>query len=112
MRHVSPSRGRAGSASGLDRRPAACLLVALAVQERDQAEDLLHVLVSPRERGQVDHRLHPLPGDRLGPGEFAQPGDWIVEGRRGERWPVPDDQFRRSYTRSTGAEAPRPASYL
>ena len=42
----------------------------------------------------------------------AQPGDWIVEGRRGERWPVPDDQFRRSYTRSTGPEVARPASYL
>lgn len=32
---------------------------------------------------------------------IAQPGDWVVEGRRGERWPVTDDQFRRSYTRST-----------
>ena len=42
----------------------------------------------------------------------AQPGDWIVEGRRGERWPVPDDQFRRSYTRSTSPEVARRASYL
>ncbi len=42
----------------------------------------------------------------------AQPGDWIVEGRRGERWPVPDGQFRRSYTRSTGPAAARRASYL
>jgi hypothetical protein len=30
----------------------------------------------------------------------AQPGDWVVEGARGERWPVTDDQFRRSYTAS------------
>jgi hypothetical protein len=29
---------------------------------------------------------------------IAQPGDWVVEGRRGERWPVTDGQFRRSYT--------------
>ena len=28
----------------------------------------------------------------------AEPGDWVVEGARGERWPVTDDQFRRSYT--------------
>jgi hypothetical protein len=28
----------------------------------------------------------------------ALPGDWVVEGARGERWPVTDDQFRRSYT--------------
>ena len=28
----------------------------------------------------------------------ARPGDWVVEGARGERWPVTDDQFRRSYT--------------
>jgi hypothetical protein len=41
----------------------------------------------------------------------AQPGDWIVEGRSGERWPVPDDQFRRSYA-STGPEVARPAGYL
>jgi hypothetical protein len=27
----------------------------------------------------------------------AQPGDWIVEGVHGERWPVTDDQFRRTY---------------
>jgi hypothetical protein len=42
----------------------------------------------------------------------AQPGDWIVEGRRGERWPVPDDQFRRSYAPDTDPEATRQASYL
>ena len=27
----------------------------------------------------------------------ADPGDWIVEGHRGERWPVRDSQFRHSY---------------
>ena len=36
----------------------------------------------------------------------ALPGDWVVEGARGERWPVTDDQFRRSYTT---ADAPPPA---
>jgi hypothetical protein len=30
----------------------------------------------------------------------AQPGYWIVQGPLGERWPVPDDQFRRTYTPS------------
>jgi hypothetical protein len=28
----------------------------------------------------------------------AQRGDWVVEGSRGERWPVTDSQFRRTYT--------------
>jgi hypothetical protein len=32
----------------------------------------------------------------------AQPGDWVVEGRSGERWPVSDAQFRRSYREVTG----------
>ncbi len=27
----------------------------------------------------------------------AQPGDWVVEGSGGERWPVTDDQFRLTY---------------
>lgn len=27
----------------------------------------------------------------------ADPGDWIVEGHRGERWPVRDSQFQHSY---------------
>jgi hypothetical protein len=27
----------------------------------------------------------------------ARPGDWVVEGPGGERWPVTDRQFRRSY---------------
>jgi len=26
-----------------------------------------------------------------------QPGDWVVQGRGGERWPVSDAQFRRTY---------------
>ena len=29
----------------------------------------------------------------------ATPGDWVVEGVNGERWPVSDHQFRRSYRR-------------
>lgn len=33
---------------------------------------------------------------------IAQPGDWVVEGARGERWPVTDDQFRRTYTTCDG----------
>ena len=28
---------------------------------------------------------------------IARPGDWVVEGFRGERWPVANDQFRRTY---------------
>jgi hypothetical protein len=32
----------------------------------------------------------------------ALPGDWVVEGARGERWPVTDDQFRRSYAAPAG----------
>ena len=28
---------------------------------------------------------------------IARPGDWVVEGFRGERWPVADEQFRRTY---------------
>jgi hypothetical protein len=31
----------------------------------------------------------------------ATPGDWIVEGPRGERWPVTDGQFRRGYRAGT-----------
>ena len=31
----------------------------------------------------------------------ARPGDWVVEGPRGQRWPVTDAQFRRTYTTST-----------
>ena len=32
----------------------------------------------------------------------AQPGDWVVEGRGGERWPVGDAQFRRTYRAVAG----------
>ena len=28
---------------------------------------------------------------------IARPGDWVVEGYHGERWPVADEQFRRTY---------------
>jgi len=41
--------------------------------------------------------LHTMEGRAI-----AQPGDWVVEGARGERWPVTDDQFRRSYTTPDG----------
>ncbi|MGH3067147.1 MAG: hypothetical protein ACRDMI_01015 [Streptosporangiaceae bacterium] len=33
----------------------------------------------------------------------AQPGEWVVEGSRGERWPVSDTQFRRTYTPASPA---------
>jgi hypothetical protein len=36
----------------------------------------------------------------------ARPGDWIVEGSGGERWPVSDDQFQSSYR----ARADRPVT--
>jgi hypothetical protein len=32
----------------------------------------------------------------------AHAGDWVVEGPRGERWPVTDEQFRRSYRTGPG----------
>jgi hypothetical protein len=37
----------------------------------------------------------------------ASPGDWVVEGDLGERWPISDQQFRRTYraTVDTGAAA-------
>jgi hypothetical protein len=35
----------------------------------------------------------------------AHPGDWIVEGSRGERWPVSREQFQRSYRASAPARA-------
>jgi hypothetical protein len=31
---------------------------------------------------------------------IARPGDWVVEGFRGERWPVADDQFQRTYRKA------------
>jgi len=31
----------------------------------------------------------------------AHAGDWIVEGHRGQRWPVTDEQFRRTYRLKT-----------
>ena len=33
---------------------------------------------------------------------IAQPGDWVVEGYGGERWPVTDEQFRRTYRAVNG----------
>jgi hypothetical protein len=42
---------------------------------------------------------------------IARPGDWVVEGYRGERWPVTDEQFRRTYRMKAGAaEQHLPAS--
>jgi len=35
----------------------------------------------------------------------AQPGDWVVEGHRGERWPVSNAQFRRTYRAVAGGSA-------
>ncbi len=37
---------------------------------------------------------------------IAQPGDWVVEGYGGERWPVTDEQFRRTYRPVHGHLAP------
>ncbi|MGH3158823.1 MAG: hypothetical protein ACRDNF_19945 [Streptosporangiaceae bacterium] len=36
----------------------------------------------------------------------AHPGDWVVEGRGGERWPVCDEQFQRTYRRVRGEQNP------
>lgn len=35
-------------------------------------------------------------------------GDWIVQGPRGEQWPVPHEQFKDSYNGPVDAEAARP----
>jgi hypothetical protein len=35
----------------------------------------------------------------------AQPGDWVVEGRGGERWPVSNAQFRQTYRAITDQSA-------
>jgi hypothetical protein len=40
---------------------------------------------------------------------IARPGDWVVESRRGERWPVTDRQFRRSYIISADPVAGPPS---
>jgi hypothetical protein len=45
----------------------------------------------------------------------ARPGDWVVEGPGGERWPVSDGQFRRSYRlrqdrAATAGQASTPAA--
>jgi len=34
----------------------------------------------------------------------AHPGDWVVEGVKGEQWPVPADQFARTYEEINRAE--------
>ena len=33
----------------------------------------------------------------------ANPGDWVVEGAFGERWPISDEQFKRTYRASGNA---------
>jgi len=38
---------------------------------------------------------------------IARSGDWVVEGFRGERWPVADDQFRRTYRTAPGRAGPQ-----
>jgi hypothetical protein len=38
---------------------------------------------------------------------IAQAGDWVVEGHRGQRWPVTDEQFRRTYEIKTDGESRR-----
>jgi len=35
----------------------------------------------------------------------AHPGDWVVEGALGERWPISDEQFRRTYRASDNSGA-------
>jgi hypothetical protein len=35
---------------------------------------------------------------------IAQAGDWVVEGHRGARWPVTDEQFRRTYKMKPGED--------
>ena len=40
------------------------------------------------------------PADHGGP-RLAEP-DWVVEGYGGERWPVTDEQFRRTYRAVNG----------
>jgi hypothetical protein len=46
-------------------------LVQPPVQDGDQLHDPLQVLLGPLERRRPHQRPHPLPGDRLGPGELA-----------------------------------------
>jgi hypothetical protein len=48
---------------------------------------------------QVSHELvlRTLEGQAV-----AQPGDWVVEGGGGERWPVSNAQFRRTYREVPG----------
>ena len=33
---------------------------------------------------------------------IAQPRDWVVEGYGGKRWPITDEQFRRTYRAVNG----------
>jgi hypothetical protein len=47
------------------------------------------VLVRPARPGETIHTLE-------GPVTAAD-GDWVIQGNRGEQWPVPRDEFRRRY---------------
>jgi hypothetical protein len=47
------------------------------------------VLARPARAGETIHTLE-------GPVTAAD-GDWVIQGNRGEQWPVPDDEFRRRY---------------
>jgi hypothetical protein len=47
------------------------------------------VLARPAGPGEIIHTLGgPVP---------AHDGDWVIQGNRGEQWPVPGDKFRRRY---------------
>jgi hypothetical protein len=47
------------------------------------------VLARSAQPGETIHTLD-------GP-EMAADGDWVIQGNRGEQWPVPSDEFRRRY---------------
>src|SRR5262245_3173923 len=49
------------------------LLVPLGVHQLSDLEQLRDILVGALERGEGHRRAEPLAGDRLGPGELAQP---------------------------------------
>jgi hypothetical protein len=55
----------------------------------DQWERSGDVLVRPARAGETIHTLE-------GPVTAAD-GDWVIQGDRGEQWPVPDGEFRRRY---------------
>jgi hypothetical protein len=56
---------------------------------KDQWERIGTVLVRRAEAGETIHTLE-------GPVTAAE-GDWVIQGNRGEQWPVADDEFRGRY---------------